>query len=52
LPAYLAGPFAGLAPRPSLTIGVLMNTRALTELIVINIGLEMNIVPALFSRCW
>ena len=35
----------GEAPREAALIGVLMNTRALMELIVINIGYDLGIIP-------
>ena len=36
--------------KPSLTLGILMNTRGLVELIVLNIGLDLGILsPALFA---
>jgi len=36
--------------RESLTLGVLMNTRGLVELIVLNIGLDLGVLsPALFT---
>jgi hypothetical protein len=41
---------AGLGWRDSAIIGVLMNTRGLMELIVLNIGLELGIIsPPLFA---
>jgi Kef-type K+ transport system membrane component KefB len=40
----------GLRPRESLALGVLMNTRGLTELIVLNIGLQLGVLDTeLFS---
>jgi Kef-type K+ transport system membrane component KefB len=40
----------GLPWRESLTVGTLVNTRGLIELVVLNIGLERNIIsPTLFS---
>ncbi|HTF89800.1 MAG TPA: cation:proton antiporter [Planctomycetota bacterium] len=48
--SYVAARFAGLAPRDSATIGVLMNTRGLMELVVLNIGLDLGVIsPALFA---
>lgn len=35
----------GESPRDSLALGILMNTRGLMELIVLNIGYEMGILP-------
>ncbi|HRR63177.1 MAG TPA: cation:proton antiporter, partial [Paludibacteraceae bacterium] len=37
--------FMGESWRDSLSLGILMNTRGLMELIVLNIGYEMNILP-------
>ncbi|MBU3077742.1 cation:proton antiporter [Sphingomonas quercus] len=45
LPVYLAARASGYAPRPALTLGALMNTRALMELIVLNIGRELGFLP-------
>ena len=42
--------FTGLGLRESAAVGALMNTRGLTELIVLNIGLEFGVItPALFT---
>jgi len=50
LGAMGAARFTGLSLRESSAIGALMNTRGLTELIVLNIGLELGVVsPALFT---
>ena len=47
---YLAARLAGEDNRTALGIGVLMNSRGLMELIIINIGLQKGIIgPALFS---
>jgi Kef-type K+ transport system membrane component KefB len=41
---------SGMTWRDSTALGVLMNTRGLMELIVLNIGLDLNIIsPALFA---
>jgi Kef-type K+ transport system membrane component KefB len=41
---------SGMSWRDSLTIGVLLNTRGLVELVILNVGLELGILsPALFS---
>jgi Kef-type K+ transport system membrane component KefB len=41
---------SGLAPRDSIALGVLMNTRGLMELVVLNLGLDLGIIsPAVFS---
>ncbi len=45
LPVYAAGRLAGLSREDSRIIGVLMNTRALMELIVLNIGLSLGFIP-------
>lgn len=43
--ATLAARFMGENVRDSLSIGVLMNTRGLVELIILNIGYEIGILP-------
>jgi Kef-type K+ transport system membrane component KefB len=46
----LAALATGLGARDSLALGVLMNTRGLMELIVLNVGLELGVVsPTLFT---
>src|SRR5579862_1166726 len=46
----IAARITGLNWRDSTALGVLMNTRGLMELIVLNIGLEMNVIsPTLFA---
>jgi Kef-type K+ transport system membrane component KefB len=46
----IAARITGLDWRDSSALGVLMNTRGLMELIVLNIGLEMNVIsPTLFA---
>jgi K+:H+ antiporter len=48
--ATLAARVSGLRWRDAATLGALMNTRGLMELIVLNIGLELGVIsPALFS---
>ena len=50
LACYLAARLSGEDNRTALGIGVLMNSRGLMELIIINIGLQKGIIgPALFS---
>jgi Kef-type K+ transport system membrane component KefB len=50
LGSALAAKFVGQNWRDSLTIGALMNTRGLMELIVLNIGLELKVLtPAVFT---
>lgn len=44
-PVYAAARFAGVAAVDASIIGVLMNTRALMELIVLNIGLALGVIP-------
>ncbi|MBX3035218.1 MAG: cation:proton antiporter [Bdellovibrionaceae bacterium] len=42
--------WAGLKPRPALVLGVLMNTRGLVELVVLNLGLRAGLLsPRLFA---
>jgi hypothetical protein len=41
----LAAWASGFRPREAACIGVLMNTRALMELIVINVGYELRVIP-------
>jgi len=43
-PAYLASRLGGLAQRDALTVAVLVNTRGLTELIVLNVGLSAGLI--------
>lgn len=48
--SYAAARFTGLDRRTSAALGVLMNTRGLMELIVLNIGLDLGILsPSLFA---
>ena len=42
--AYLAARVAGLKHHESCILGVMMNTRALMELIVINIGYDLGVI--------
>ena len=47
---WLAARASGISNREALGIGVLMNARGLMELIIINIGLQKNIItPGLFA---
>jgi Kef-type K+ transport system membrane component KefB len=47
---YVAAILTGLDWRTSSALGVLMNTRGLMELIVLNIGLELGVIsPTLFA---
>jgi Kef-type K+ transport system membrane component KefB len=48
--AYIAARLSGIEKREASAIGWLMNTRGLTELIVLNIGLELGVItPLLFT---
>ena len=42
---YLAARWSGLGHRNGLAIGIMMNTRALMELIVINVGYDLGVIP-------
>jgi Kef-type K+ transport system membrane component KefB len=44
VPVFLAGRASRLTGRDSLTLGVLMNTRGLTELVIIAIGLDLGVI--------
>jgi Kef-type K+ transport system membrane component KefB len=43
-PAYAASRLSGLEPRQSATIAALVNTRGLTELIALNVGLQAGLI--------
>ena len=45
IPVYLAGRAAGFKPQEAAVLGSLMNTRALMELIVLNIGFDLGFIP-------
>lgn len=45
IPVYLAGRYAGFDRRQSWALGALMNTRGLMELIVLNIGFDLKVIP-------
>jgi Kef-type K+ transport system membrane component KefB len=48
--SYVAARIAGLERRAAAELGVLMNTRGLMELIVLNIGLDLGVLsPVLFA---
>jgi Kef-type K+ transport system membrane component KefB len=50
LGTVLGARWQGLRGRESLALGVLMNTRGLTELVVLNIGRELGVLdPPLFT---
>jgi Kef-type K+ transport system membrane component KefB/nucleotide-binding universal stress UspA family protein len=47
---YIAAKVSGIESREASALGWLMNTRGLTELIVLNIGLSLNVIsPLLFT---
>ena len=47
---YLAARFAGLPPAESKLLGIMMNTRALMELIVLNVGYDLGVIsPEMFT---
>ena len=45
VPSTIAARISGFSWPDSLSMGVLMNTRALMELIVLNIGLDLGVIP-------
>ena len=45
VPVYVASRLAGVQPHEARILGVLMNTRALMELIVLNIGFSLGFIP-------
>ena len=48
--SYGAGRLTGMTSREAATIGVLLNTRGLVELIVLNVGLDLGVIsPTLFT---
>jgi Kef-type K+ transport system membrane component KefB len=48
--ATIAARVSGMSWRDSGSVGILMNTRGLMELVLLNIGLEIGVIsPALFS---
>jgi Kef-type K+ transport system membrane component KefB len=48
--SFVAARFAGLGWRDASALGILMNTRGLMELIVLNVGLDMGVLsPTLFA---
>ena len=42
---YFAARRSGMEPREAKAIGIMMNTRALMELVVINVGLDLGVIP-------
>jgi Kef-type K+ transport system membrane component KefB len=48
--SYVAGRLTGLGGREAASLGILMNTRGLMELIVLNVGLDLGVLsPTLFA---
>jgi Kef-type K+ transport system membrane component KefB len=48
--SFIAARLSGLAWREAASLGILMNTRGLVELIVLNIGLDLRVIsPQLFA---
>jgi len=48
--SMLAARFSGFPWREAAAVGVLMNTRGMVELVILNIGLDLGIIsPALFA---
>jgi Kef-type K+ transport system membrane component KefB len=45
IPVYVGGRLAGFSHQESSILGTLMNTRALMELIVLNIGFDLGFIP-------
>lgn len=47
---FVSAVWAGISPRQAGALGVLMNTRGLMELIVLNVGLELGVItPTLYA---
>lgn len=42
---YFAARRSGMNPQEAKAIGIMMNTRALMELVVINVGLDLRVIP-------
>ncbi|MFN0242020.1 MAG: cation:proton antiporter [Planctomycetota bacterium] len=48
--SYVAARLTGIQPRMAAALGALMNTRGLMELIVLNVGLDLQVIsPKIFS---
>jgi Kef-type K+ transport system membrane component KefB len=45
VPVYVAARVSGFAPASAGILGALMNTRALMELIVLNVGYDLGFIP-------
>ena len=43
--AYVAARWAGMAHHESSCLGIMMNTRALMELVILNVGYELGVIP-------
>lgn len=46
------GLVTGMAPRPALALGVLMSCRGLTEIIVLQVGLSIGVLPTELFTCF
>ncbi|MCC6876786.1 MAG: cation:proton antiporter [Sandaracinaceae bacterium] len=48
--SFLAGRAVGMSARDAASVGILMNTRGLMELVVLNVGLDLGVIsPTLFA---
>lgn len=48
--SFLAGRLVGMPARDAAAVGILMNTRGLMELVVLNVGLDLGVIsPTLFA---
>jgi Kef-type K+ transport system membrane component KefB len=45
LGGYFASRFAGMSHYESTCVGIMMNTRALMELIILNVGYDLGVIP-------
>jgi Kef-type K+ transport system membrane component KefB len=47
---FATGRLTGMEPRQAVALGVLMNTRGLMELVVLNVGLDLGVIsPEMFA---
>lgn len=46
VPVYVAARRSRLEPEAAMTLGVLMNTRGLMELVVLNVGRDLGVIPS------
>src|SRR5262249_47871185 len=47
---FVAARLSGMGSQPSASLGILLNTRGLMELIVLNVGLDLGVIsPKLFT---